>query len=98
MKLVKLIFVLFNVLLNVIYYIVSSPVLIPFGIYKCSKNRKWRKNIKVGDRCFFINSIEERSYGDVTAISDDKLRARVEMKDFGSRSVGWYEIDCLMII
>ena len=94
MKLINLLLAL----LNLIFYVIASPVLVPLEIYKWSKNKKWRKNVKVGDECFFINLLQKRSYGKVTAISEDKVKARVERKDFGSSSSGWYEIDGLRIV
>lgn len=98
------VFKMFNIL-DVSWYIILMlftmslpvPVLIPLEIHKWSKNRNWRKNVKVGDRCFFINLLEKRSYGNVAAISEDKLKARVERKNFGSSSSGWYEIDSLRV-
>jgi hypothetical protein len=98
MKLINLIIGLFNVLLNIVYYLVASPVLIPLEIYKWSKNRKWRKNVNVDDKCFYINIMGTRSYGKVTAISEDKLKARVERREHGSYSSGWYEIDGLRVV
>lgn len=64
MQLIKLILFLFNV----IYYIITFP----YQLYKMHINSKWRKNIKVGDRAFFINVTRGKTYGKIESILADK--------------------------
>lgn len=98
MKLIHLLIVVFNILFNIIFYIIASPFFIPFEIYKWYKNKKWRKNIKVGDRCFYINFLEKRSYGYVADISENKLKARIERKSLMGSSSDWHQINDLKIV
>ena len=72
MKLIHLIAGIFNV----IFYIVASPVLIPLEIWKYYQNHKWRKNIKVGDECFFINFFGAQQNGVIKEVDKENKTAR----------------------
>ena len=98
MKLIGLIGWVFLGFLNLICYIIVSPVLAPLELYRWSKNTQWRKVVKVNDRCFFVNALNKRSYGEIKAISDDGLRVRIERQDMGSKSSGWHDIKYLKIV
>ncbi len=89
MKLIKLIFALLGIIFDLVYYIIASPVIVPVSIYKWHRNKVWRKNVKVGDRCFFINGLSKRTYGEVTGLSGN--RAGLKMNN----ASGWYDINIL---
>jgi hypothetical protein len=98
MKLLKLLLVITSLLLEVLYYLITFPVTLPLFIYKRNRNKKWRADIKIGDKCYFINMADEKSYGVVQDLSEDKLKARLEIKYHGSTMSNWYEIERLNII
>lgn len=53
MKLITLILSLIGLILNSIYYVLISPI----TIYRWKKAKDWRKNAKVGDKCYFKNML-----------------------------------------
>lgn len=71
MKLLALLLALLGFLLDAVYYIICSPYLIPRHFYRRHVNREWRKNVKVGDRCYFYNILGTRSYFTIERISED---------------------------
>jgi hypothetical protein len=82
----------------IVYYIIASPVLTTIQIYKWNKNRKWRKNVKVGDYCFFKNVFGIKMYGYVATLSNDAKSVRVESIGFVSCTYRWHNIDHLSIV
>ncbi len=63
---------------NIIFYILASPYLIPLGIIRYNINRRWRKNVKAGDVCYFINKHNDKQRCVILGIADSKKTARVE--------------------
>lgn len=61
-------------------------------------NRKWRKNISVGDQCYFINIRGKKSEGKVEAISNDRKMARVKIKAGLGYSIGWHDVETLKVV
>lgn len=59
-------------LIKVIIVIIALPfMLIDYVFIELPKEyiaNRWRKNVKVGDRAYFINLMETRTYGNVTKI------------------------------
>lgn len=81
------------IIFYVFFYIITSP----YQLYKIYKNIKFRKNIKVGDRAFFINVQGTKTYGKVEIITEDGLKA-----GFGSLGIPYsyqfIDINLLKII
>ncbi len=71
---------------NIIFYILASPYLIPLGIIRYNINRRWRKNVKAGDVCYFINKHNDKQRCVILGIADSKKTARVE---YSSGANGW---------
>lgn len=98
MKLISFLIGIIRLLLDIIYHTITFPVTLPIYIHKRRCNKKWRADIKIGDKCYFINMADEKSYGVVQDLSEDKLKARLEIKYHGSTMSNWYEIERLNII
>ena len=72
------------------------------SMYTNRINRRWRKSSKIGDRCFFINLFNGRSYGFITAYNEDLDTVCLEQRTDGLRTgkkeaSGWYNLENLRI-
>lgn len=70
MKLIKLIFNIVDVVLNIIYGILISP----WTIRKVYLNLRWRKVAKVGDKCYFDNMLESKTWVEIYEIDGENCQ------------------------
>lgn len=84
---------------KIILLAVIVLIILPAMLYRHFTNLAWRKRAKIGDRCFFINSMDYRTYGVVNRISNDRSRVYVitDPKPHGN-SQAWHPMTKLRII
>jgi len=78
MKMLKLILQVILTILDIAYYVAFFPILFPIAIHKRIKIIKWRKNVKAGDLCYFINSKGIKTMYTVKEVDDEGIQAIVE--------------------
>ena len=69
MRLIGLLFAIIGWILNLIYGI----IMLPYTVVIHFKNRKWRKDPQVGDRCFYKNLLGTQTYCDIKEIDGEKV-------------------------
>jgi hypothetical protein len=87
---------LFLALLNLVYYIIISPVYLPYKLHKYYNTKKWRRNPKVGDKCYFINMFGSKTIGYIDRIDNGKVLFKT--KSLNSSSSQWIEVSELNAI
>lgn len=65
-------------------------------------NRRWRKRVVSGDKCFFINMMNGRSYGFVYDVNMDTGKVLLQQRAGGHKdgrveASGWYHLENLRI-
>lgn len=98
MKLLNLLFGMFVLMANAIYYIIASPVLIPTEIYKWQVNKKWRKNIKEDCDCFITLALSGKTRATILALSNDKQKAFIRYHVGMFTTSQWVEVKRLYTI
>lgn len=58
-------------------------------IAKENKIKRWRKNLKIGDRGFFVNMLSGKTFFEVKDVDGDEVR--IESKHWSSSSVQWMQ-------
>lgn len=90
MKLIRLICILIVLFCDGVY----QAITLPYSIWIVYKNRRWRKTAKVGDRCFFINMLQTKTWGTITDVYPN--RNYVTLQTDGS--IGPHKLKDLRIV
>ena len=59
-------------------------------LFKKYKNKKWRKEAKVDDKCYFINVFNTKTWGWIDRIENEKVLFKT--KNLDSSSSQWIDI------
>ncbi|MGV9142112.1 MAG: hypothetical protein ACOC1X_04160 [Promethearchaeota archaeon] len=89
--------------IDIHWFWVLSPMIIPGGfiliailftsIHFKIRTKKWRCNIRVGDKCYFYNILGGITVCTVEDIKSEKNKVFVTTKGIGSYSVRWADIN-----
>lgn len=85
---------LIEVLMNIVFYIIISPVYVPYLLYKWRINIKWRRSAKVGDKCYFNNILDTKTRCTIEMVKKNKTEVMVKALGF-SYSTQWIELSDL---
>ena len=69
MRLIALLIVIIGWILNLIYGI----LILPYTVVIHFRNRKWRKNPQVGDRCFYKNVLGSMTTCIINKVDGDRV-------------------------
>jgi hypothetical protein len=80
--------------LDVVGSLVVGYILLRVGLkcYWTYENYSWRKNVKVGDNCYFHNIGGGITDCKVKQVSDDKKKVLCEHSTANSSSCGWHDV------
>ena len=87
---------LFLALLNLVYYIIISPVYIPYELHKYYRNKKWRENPQIGDACYFVNILGGKTVGYIDEVDNESVLFKT--KSFRSASYQWMDVSELNVL
>jgi len=85
-------------LFEAIAYLIVSPIRLPYlGIRKLV-NYFWRRRIKIGDECFFINGYYGKTHGKVVDVDTENEMVKLECRGTYGYAFGWYKIKSLRVL